>query len=164
MSIGTEWKRPIRAMAALTSAILLAGCATFSADGGFSPVETAARERLGQDTRWIRSQDDKDSARQRVRELLTRPLSADDAVQIALLNNPGLQATYAQLGVAEAELVQASRLTNPIFSYAHVKGGGELKSSVSCSSTSSTWSRSRCARAWANGDSNKPSFRFPGRC
>ncbi len=38
-----------------------------------------------------------------------RPLSANAAVQIALLNNLGLQAAYNRLGVAEALAVKASR-------------------------------------------------------
>ena len=45
----------------------------------------------------------------RVSGLLRRPLSADAAVQIALLNNPGLQAAYNRLGIAEAVAVKASR-------------------------------------------------------
>ena len=41
------------------------------------------------------------------------PLSVDDAVQVAILNNRGLQAALAELGLAEADLVQAGRLPNP---------------------------------------------------
>jgi outer membrane protein TolC len=38
-------------------------------------------------------------------------------VEIALLNNPGLQARIAELGIAEADLVQAGTLRNPVFAY-----------------------------------------------
>ena len=41
-----------------------------------------------------------------VSRLLRAPLGPDAAVQIALLNNLGLQAAYNRLGVAEAVLVQ----------------------------------------------------------
>jgi cobalt-zinc-cadmium efflux system outer membrane protein len=41
-------------------------------------------------------------------------LSEHDAVQIALLNNRDLQALYARLGIAQADLVQASLLHNPV--------------------------------------------------
>ena len=97
--------------------LLLAGCATFSPDGGFSSVESVAKERLNKDVKWVKSDDDANSVRSIVQQLLAKPLSADDAVQIALLNNRGLQATYAELGIAEADLVQAGRMTNPHFAY-----------------------------------------------
>jgi len=126
MSKETNYKLGARAVAAVVTAWLLAGCATFSEDGGFSAVETAAKGRLGQETRWVRSDADEDEVRRQVKELLAKPLSVDDAVQIALLDNRDLQATYAELGIAEADLVQAGRLSNPLFSYSSVKGGGQL--------------------------------------
>ena len=52
-----------------------------------------------------------------VSRLLHAPLSADAAVQIALLNNTGLQAAYNRLGVAEAVMVQSSRPPLPIFGF-----------------------------------------------
>ncbi len=89
---------------------LLAGCASFSPDGGFGPVEQTAREKLGKDVRWARSDEDRKAVADRVAELLAQPLSADDAVQIALLNNRGLQAGFHELGIREAEVVRAGRL------------------------------------------------------
>lgn len=98
---------------------LLAGCASFSPDGGFGPVEQTAREKLGKDVRWARSDEDRTAVADRVAELLAQPLSADDAVQIALLNNRGLQAGFHELGIREAEVVRAGRLPNPTFSMFH---------------------------------------------
>ena len=63
----------------------------------------------------------------RVRELLAKPLTVEDAVQIALLNNPGLQASYAELGIAEGDLLSAGRLPNPRFSYLRAWHGDEFK-------------------------------------
>ncbi len=40
---------------------------------------------------------------------------------MALLNNRHLQADYAELGIAEADLVQAGRLSNPVFSFGRLK-------------------------------------------
>jgi outer membrane protein TolC len=48
-------------------------------------------------------------------------------VQVALLNNRGLQATYAELGIAEADLVQAGRLRNPGFSFARKHRGDDVE-------------------------------------
>jgi outer membrane protein TolC len=112
---------------ALVSAGVLGGCATFSRDGGFGAVEQVARERLNKDVKWSRDDGERDSVRSAVKELLVLPLSADNAVQVALLNNPGLQATYAELGIAEADLVQAGRMTNPHFAYLRTRQGDERK-------------------------------------
>jgi outer membrane protein TolC len=112
---------------ALISAGVLGGCATFSRNGGFGAVEQVARERLNKDVKWPRDDGERDSVRSAVKELLALPLSADNAVQVALLNNPGLQATYSELGIAEADLVQAGRMTNPHFAYLRTSAGGERK-------------------------------------
>ena len=116
-----------RLAALLSSAALLGGCASFSPDGGFAPVQQTAKDRLGKDLQWARSDADRDSIDQRVRELLAKPLSVDDAVQIALLNNRGLQAEYPQPGIAEADLVQAGRLPNPGIAFARTTQGGEIE-------------------------------------
>jgi outer membrane protein TolC len=62
-----------------------------------------------------------------VRQLLAKPPGPSEAVQIALLNNPGLQASYAEVGIAEADLVQASRWRGPTFSFARLRRGDETE-------------------------------------
>ena len=114
------------AIAAIAATALLAGCASFSADGGFGAVETAARTHLDKDVRWVRSADDEKLVNERVDEILKAPLSADSAVQLALLNNRGLQASYNELGIAEADLVQAGRLPNPRFTFERLAQSGGL--------------------------------------
>jgi outer membrane protein TolC len=108
-------------------AAALGGCASFSTDGGFSLVEQTAKERLDKDLQWSRSEADQRSIEQRVAELLDQPLSADSAVQIALLNNRGLQARFQELGIAEAEWVQAGRLPNPGFGFGRLRRGEEIE-------------------------------------
>ena len=120
--------RPLRLprlLAVLVSAAVLGGCASFSPDGGFATVERTTKERLGKDVQWARSEADQDRIAERVTELLSKPLSVDDAVQVALLNNRGLQASFQELGINEAELVQAGRLPNPGFSFGRMSKGDE---------------------------------------
>jgi outer membrane protein TolC len=117
----------VRPMLAVLAGATLSACASFSQDGGFGAVENAVRERTGREAKWVRSQDDSNSVEARVRELLAEPLSAEAAAQIALLNNPGLQAAYAEMGIAEAELVQASRWSGPKLSFARLRRGGETE-------------------------------------
>jgi outer membrane protein TolC len=110
---------PRRALLIALVPLLLAGCAGFTPDGGFGAVEQTARERLGKEVKWTRSDADREAVANRVGELLAAPLSVDDAVQLALLNNRGLQAAFFDLGISEAELVRAGRLQNPHFSMFH---------------------------------------------
>jgi outer membrane protein TolC len=110
-----------------SAALLLAGCASFSPDGGVDRVSELTKERIGQSVAVQRSQSDAGSARGRVSELLKTPLNADSAVELALLNNRGLQAQLGDLGIAEADLVRAGRLRNPTFSFGRLAGGGAVE-------------------------------------
>jgi outer membrane protein TolC len=105
---------------------MLAGCTMSPTDEGFSVIADAASKRLGKQAIWVRTDKDRQAVAQRTHELLLRPLSSDDAVQVALLNNPGLQATYADLGIAQADLAQASRLPNPGFRFSRTHSSSDL--------------------------------------
>ena len=117
--------RGLRMLVLVASAAALGGCASFSDDGGFGTVERTTRDRIGKDLQWARAEADLDTIDKRVAELLAKPLSVDDAVQIALLNNRGLQAAFSELGITEAEVVQAGRLPNPGFSFGRSSRGDE---------------------------------------
>ena len=118
----------IRRLALVAGMLLLGGCATFSPDGGFGPVREAVKARAGKDAAWARTDDERNALEARVDSLLGKgPLSSDDAVQVALLNNRGLQSSFAELGLAEADVVQAGRLPNPHFSMFRAKLGHDYK-------------------------------------
>ncbi|MFX6972936.1 hypothetical protein ABTH74_19310, partial [Acinetobacter baumannii] len=72
----------------------------------------------------IRSVDDADLANTLVAQLLRRTLTVDAAVQIALLNNRGLQAAYSELALAEADAIEQSLPPNPTFSISRISGNG----------------------------------------
>jgi outer membrane protein TolC len=112
-----------KTLCAAAATLFLAGCSTFSADGGFGAVEQLTKERTGQSVKWQRTEADVGTAQARVAELLKEPLSPDGAVELALLNNKGLQAEFQDLGIAESDLVRAGRLRNPSFSFGRMSGG-----------------------------------------
>jgi outer membrane protein TolC len=126
-------RRSFTAPAAAVLALLLGGCAGFSPDGGLAPVRQVAREQLGSELQWVRTDADQAAVDRRVDELLAQPLTADAAVQLALLNNRGLQASLQELGIAEADFVQAGRLPNPGFSIARLTRGDERETERSLS-------------------------------
>jgi outer membrane protein TolC len=112
---------------AVLSAALLGGCASFSEDGGFGAIQSATQSRIQKDVVWSRDNATRSQAQARIDALLATPLSADDAVQIALLNNPGLQAAFNTLGIAEADWVAAQRLPNPGLDIARKTRGSEVE-------------------------------------
>ena len=125
MNFPTSRSPRLRLLAMLASAAVLGGCASFTPDGGFATVEKTTKDRLGKDVQWARSDADQDSISKRVDELLSKPLTVDAAVQVALFNNRGLQADFQELGITEAEVVQAGRLPNPGFSFGRMSQGDE---------------------------------------
>ncbi len=93
----------------------LGGCATVPQRAGFSEVQKIAADRTGHLVQW-RGHTAADAAVDAaVHSLLQKKLTPDAAVQIALLNNRHLQATFEDLGIAQADLVQAGLLKNPVF-------------------------------------------------
>jgi len=98
--------------------VVLAGCASTSAEAPFRDTAHAVEERTNHRIRWNRAGDDDQAVARSIHALLSRELSVDGAVEVALLNNKNLQATYEDLSVAQADLVQAGLLKNPVF------GGG----------------------------------------
>jgi len=109
---------------AVIISVLLSGCATFSPDGGMTVVANVASETIKKDVISIRTIEDAEWADSAVHRLLGRTLTVDTAVQIALLNNRGLQAAYNELALAEADLVRDSLPPNPKFSISRVAGDG----------------------------------------
>ena len=125
----------IRLLLVLMAGALLPGCAGFSPDGGITPVALHAESVLGKDVTVIRNESDAAIAYAAVKKLSRKVLTADTAVQIALLNNRGLQAAYNELAAAEASMVGDSLPPNPTFSISRIAGPGssELETQVALS-------------------------------
>ena len=117
---------PLRA-SALVALALLAGCAGVTPDRGFDAVARQAQERGGLGPRIVMNEADARAVADTTRAILARPLDMDGAVRIALLNHPGLQASYWNVGIAQADLAQAARLQNPAFGFKRMAGGGEVE-------------------------------------
>ncbi len=103
----------------ILGALALAGCASVPPDAGLGDVQRVIRDRAHPAPEWSPQVRDRDD--ERVRELLAGELDADQAVTIALLNNPRVQVVLAELGIARAELISASTIRNPLL-------GAEIRS------------------------------------
>ena len=100
----------MKRMMMLTATVLLGACASVPRDAGLSEVQQAVSARVHQDMS-LQADDE------RVRAMLQDELSADEAVAIAMANNPRLQVTLAELGIARADLIEASTIANPVFEF-----------------------------------------------
>ena len=116
----------LKTLGAPLALAVLAGCTTVAPDGGFSSVAAGARERIGAEPRLARDDAAARELAQQVETMLAQPLGMDDAVKVAVLANPGLQASYWKVGIAQADLAQAGRLPNPVLAYKHVSNAGDL--------------------------------------
>jgi cobalt-zinc-cadmium efflux system outer membrane protein len=91
------------------------GCASVSPERGHDQVSAIVGERTGHRTGWEKGPPDDAQVAQWVRDVTAQGLTRARAVEIALVNSPGLQATYEALGISQADMVQAGLLKNPAF-------------------------------------------------
>jgi cobalt-zinc-cadmium efflux system outer membrane protein len=98
---------------AVATLTLLGGCASVNPRPAFDDVRKSVTERSGPHPEWARTSAEASATEQVATKLLAAPLSVDAAVQIALLNNPTLQATFEEIGISQADVAQAARVENP---------------------------------------------------
>lgn len=99
-----------RALLLLVGCMTLVGCV--SQQAGYAELRQDVKQRVDKDVRWYHVDGTREAER-RIRELVKRPLDQEAAVQIALLNNPRIQAEFERIGMARADLVSAWKLPNP---------------------------------------------------
>ena len=91
---------------------LLTGCASIPDDLGKSDVDVLLNDRGVQTPKESQVE-----SKEYIDSLSSDALTADTAVRIALANNPNLKTTYAELGIAAADVYEAGRVHNPIFHF-----------------------------------------------
>ncbi|MCJ9672278.1 MULTISPECIES: TolC family protein [unclassified Neorhizobium] len=112
--------RHIKLVSAVVLPLVAAGCVTtdYSAkDGGFADASSKSAEATGKQTVWVQDRQQAQAVRDRVKALMARKtVDVETAVQVALLNNKGLQASYADLGDSAADAWQTQLSVLPTFS------------------------------------------------
>jgi cobalt-zinc-cadmium efflux system outer membrane protein len=94
--------------------LFAAGCAQVPREAGFNDVKGLVGERVDYNLHWNQETEADREVEKAIEELIKNELTSDAAVQIALLNNPNLQAVYEDLGVTQADVVEAGLLENPV--------------------------------------------------
>src|SRR5436309_3353285 len=78
----------------LVAVAVVGGCVTVPKDAGFGDVQAVVTLRTGQRIQWNQGTAADRAVAAAVHAMLREDLTADAAVQVALLNNQRLQATY----------------------------------------------------------------------
>lgn len=111
--------RGMKLVAVMALPLVVAGCTTAYSgkDAGFMNASLRSGQATGKQTVWIQNQQQAAEARARVKALMAKKtIDAETAVQVALLNNRGLQAAYADLGDSAADAWQTQLSVFPTFS------------------------------------------------
>jgi len=111
--------------------VMFGGCSTISQQDIFSDLNQTTSLRGVSNLQWIKTQQEAASVHDSVNILLSSPLTQENAVRIALINNRLLQQTYEQIGISQSELVQAGLMSNPLLGYSIGRGGGVTTSTLS---------------------------------
>jgi outer membrane protein TolC len=128
----TRFREGRAVVAAMAAALAIGACARFSPDAGMSKVQASVGSKVqgwvggepARDVAKVRNEDEAAQRRLIVTALLAKPVTADTAVQVALLNNRGLQAAYNEVGISEARMVEASLPPSPMFALTQLSGNG----------------------------------------
>ncbi|MGO4835521.1 TolC family protein, partial [Rhizobiaceae sp. 2RAB30] len=113
---------------------VVAGCATTTGSvdvtdpvAGFSTVAAKTESVTGKKAVWVQSSEEARTISDKVKDLVRKKtISPDIAVQAALLNNRGLQAAYAEIGLTAADVWQEKLLVNPTVGIGTTGMGGAV--------------------------------------
>jgi cobalt-zinc-cadmium efflux system outer membrane protein len=98
----------------LALVLFAAGCAQIPKEAGFNEVQGLVEERVDYRLQWNQETEADRDVEKSIEQLLQNELTPEAAVQIALLNNRNLQAVYEDLGITQADVVEAGLLENPV--------------------------------------------------
>lgn len=93
----------------------ISGCVSVSTKRELNDIQKKIEQRTNKSLGWNFNSENETFREQKIKTALQDKLTVDTAVEITLINNPSLQATFEELGIAKAEIVQAGLLKNPTF-------------------------------------------------
>ncbi len=118
----------ICAFTILCISIFICGCATVQTGDEWKGVKSYSVQISGIEAVWEKDREDRDIINAEISRLLSDGLTREDVTRIAILNNPRLQSTFDEIGIAKAELVQSGLLRNPnISTFFKIPIGGGQK-------------------------------------
>lgn len=110
-----------------TATLVLAGCASVNFEEALGDANGSTNTFTQGKLELIHTDQQRQARSKLADELLAKPLSMDDAVQLALTNSPAVQALLSQSWADMATASQNGRITNPLFTFERTRMGSELE-------------------------------------
>jgi outer membrane protein TolC len=105
---------------------LLSGCATVDFRDSLARANIEAAEFTKGELHYAVTDQQRSERSAAATALLGQPLSQDDAVRVALLDSPALQAMLAENSAAAADAAQGGRIPNPLLTLSRMRIGDEI--------------------------------------
>ncbi len=121
------FKRKALPLVTALLAVTLAGCATIDVNESLGRVNTDVAAFTKGNLSLAQSDSQRAALQRTADELLANPLSQDDAVRLALINSPSMQALIAQHWADSAEAAQSGRIANPILTLERLRSPAEIE-------------------------------------
>ncbi len=121
---------PRRLLAPTLIAVTLSACASVPSDGGFAEVGERVQARTGASPAWARTEAERAEVAEALDTLLASRVGMDDAVAMAFLSSPALQARLDELGIARAAFLSAALPPNPMIDISRAAAGDSLEIGV----------------------------------
>jgi outer membrane protein TolC len=116
----------VKLIAAAISLAVLSGCASINFDQSLAKTNQDAAGFTNGKLTLAQTKEQRATLENTAAELLKQPLGQNEAVQLALVNSPALQAMLAESWATAANAAQSGRIANPLFSFSRVRLGDEL--------------------------------------
>lgn len=116
-----------RAMLALFLSLILQSCANVDFDQSLQKTNQTAVDFTQGKLALAQTKEQREERSRIAGQILEKPVSQNDAVLLALVNSPGLQALLAQNWSDAATAAQTGRISNPLFTFERLASINELE-------------------------------------
>lgn len=120
-------KTIFRLSALAAASLVLAGCASVNVDQAVRDTNDTTNTFTQGKLELSRTEQQGKARAKLSSELLAKPLTMDEAVQLALANSPAVQTLLAQSWADMAQANQAGRIANPVFTFERIRFADELE-------------------------------------
>ena len=127
MNSTTQLPRRFKLLATVTALLILSGCASVNFEQSLSQTNTVATDFTQGQLALVQTQAQREAQDQTATQILQKPVSQSDAVRLALVNSPALQALLAQHWADAARAAQTGRIANPVFTFEQLRMADELE-------------------------------------
>ena len=112
---------------AIVSLVAVTGCVQFDVKDSLSKANNAMPEFTDGNLQLLVNEEQREIALERTDELLTSELSLPSAVEVALINSPGIQAMLSEYWADSSQIALSGSIPNPVFEFGRLTSDEELE-------------------------------------